>query len=113
MMLNVNTTLHDYLSLLGYLFLCHGKTSRAITILEALIALQPENPQAHRSLAYAFLIAGDHQRTLHELEHVTSSGPVDTHDQILRIRALWGLERYAEARQMIGELNGKLRNVDV
>lgn len=109
---NVNPAVHDYLSLLGYLFLRHGKTLRAITMFEALIVLRPGDHQAHRSLAYAFLVVGDHQRSLDELDRASSLGPANAHDQLLRIRALWGLERHAEARNMIRELNGRLRNVN-
>ena len=108
----MNATVHDYLSLLGYLLLRHGKTSRAISILEALLALQPGNLWARRTLAYAFLEDGRHEQCLQELDLVAASGTTEASDQLLRSRALWALNRQQEAREIIRTMNGNLRNLD-
>jgi len=109
----VNPTTLEYLSMLAYVLLRHGKTSRAIAILEALLTLQPGNSRARRSLAYAFLATGEHQKSLRELDHVTLAGAAGPHDLLLRIRALWGLDRQDEAREILERMNGRLRDSHV
>ena len=41
----------DFLSILGYLYLAHGKCEKAVAVFEALGVLQPGEPRVEASLA--------------------------------------------------------------
>lgn len=104
----MNENVSDYLSLLGYVLLRSGKHARAVVILEALLALEPQNHWARRTLAYGYLACGEYERSLAELDLLAASS--QEHELLIRVRALWGLERFDEARDIVRQLNGKLRN---
>ena len=81
--------------------------SQAITLLELLQALQPDNQQALRMLAYAYLLAAQYQQVL---ETATTLERMDqTNDEqiayldLLRARALWGLGKIEESKDRFQE----------
>ncbi len=76
--------------------------SQAITLLELLNALQPDNQQALRMLAYAYLLAARYRRVL---ETATQLAQMDETNKeqiaylsLLRARALWGAGKTEESK---------------
>ena len=94
---NVNWLLssaHSYLS--------QNMASQAITLLELLDALQPNNRQALRMLAYAYLLAARYEQVL-ETATTLEQFKQDDDEQaaylsLLRARALWGLGETEESK---------------
>ena len=75
---------------------------QAITLLELLRALQPNNQQALRMLVYAYLLSARHQQVL-ETATILEQLDQNNHEQLaylslLRSRALWGLGKTEEAK---------------
>ena len=75
-------------------YLGQSMAPQAITLLELLCALQPDNQQALRMLVYAYLLAARYQRVL---ETATLLAQLDQTNReqlaylsLLRARALWG-----------------------
>jgi hypothetical protein len=100
----------EFLSLLGYLYLCHGQAARAIAALEAVRIYRRDDPQLVRSLAYAYLSA---ERFADCLSCIDSSPmAADRGLQLIRSRALWGLGRHDEARRGVASITGGLRGQD-
>ena len=76
--------------------------SQAITLLELLNTLQPDNQQALRMLAYAYLLAARYRRVV-ETATVLERLDQTNHEQLaylrlLRARALWGLGKIEESK---------------
>ena len=86
----------DILSALGFFFLEHDQPDKALTLLEALRTVFPEDPGIAKSRGYAYLQAGRPQDAL-AAAAATSAGQ-DSAGHLLRGKALWGLGRVAEAR---------------
>lgn len=93
---NVNWLLssaHSYLS--------QNMASQAITLLELLDALQPNNRQALRMLAYAYLLAARYEqvlKTVTTLEQFKQDDEQTAYLSLLRARALWGLGETEESK---------------
>ena len=100
----------EYLALLGYLYLRHGKVAAATTILEGLAVVAPGNAWVRAVLAYAYLLEGDFQKCLEQLDR-TSRSKRSNAEQVMRIRALCGLGRRDEARRLLEQLQGRLRDI--
>ena len=109
----MNSDSKDVLSLLGYLFLRHGKAEKAITALEALSVTDANSPWVQRSLAYAYLKNGNFEQSLDQVSKYLDSNSADRGAELIRSRALWGLGRHEEARQLIQRMSGQLRATDV
>jgi len=81
------STAHSYLG--------QNMAAPAITLLELLNALQPNNQQALRMLAYGYLLAAQFHKVLEAtaaLESLNQSDAEQTaYVHLLRARALWGL----------------------
>ena len=90
----------DFLSLLSYLLLRHGRPEKATHLLQSLKIMRPNDAWTNRSLAYALLLSGDYQGCLHHLDRIALTLPEDTEMRLIRSRALWGLGREDEAKQM-------------
>ena len=87
----------DILSALGFFFLEHDQPDKALTLLEALRTVFPEDPSIAKSVSYAYLQAGRPQDAL-AAAGATSAEQQDGACHLLRGKALWGLGRVAEAR---------------
>ena len=108
----MNSESKDVLSLLGYLFLRHGKPQKAIAALEALEVADAGRPWVQRSLAYAYLQNGDFENSLAQVSKFLDHDREDHGALLIRSRALWGLGRHDEARKLIQQMSGQLRATD-
>lgn len=91
----------DILSALGFFFLEHDQPDKALTLLEALRTVFPEDPSIAKSVSYAYLQVGRPQDAL-DAAGPTSAGQ-DGACHLLRGKALWGLGRVAEARACLDQ----------
>ncbi|MBC6414227.1 MAG: hypothetical protein GDA45_05030 [Chromatiales bacterium] len=86
----------------AYSYLAQNMASQAITILELLNALQPNNQQALRMLAYAYLMAERYQSVIEAAANLERLIQVDDEQVayllLLRTRALWGLGKGEESQ---------------
>lgn len=98
----------EYLALQAWLHLSHNRVEESIVILEGMALLLPADLWVHRTLAYAYLCDQQFSRCLEHLDrHVRSQA--QRADRLMRLRALWGLGRHSEARQMLADLQGRLK----
>ena len=67
----------DFLSLLGYVFLEHGQGEKAVTVFEALLALDPKDVATSRRLALAYLTSDRHADCLRHCDGHMDRFPVD------------------------------------
>jgi tetratricopeptide (TPR) repeat protein len=90
----------DALRLLGYLLLRQGHVPDAIAVFRGLLALDPDDRHAHRSLIYAYLAADEAERALEVASSYTPRPhePLAATVHLLRAQALWRLDRPKEAR---------------
>jgi tetratricopeptide (TPR) repeat protein len=97
----------DALSVLGYVFFQHHQSDKALILFKALNVLFPQDTHIRLSLAYAYLINGGYARALELAEHSdTESKTVP--GALIKIRALWALNRKDEARQQFQNgMNGQ------
>ena len=83
-------------------YLGQKMASQAITLLELLHALCPDNQQALRMLVYAYLLAAQYEQVLETATVLEGLNKIDEEQiaylSLLRSRALWGLGN-AEASQ--------------
>ena len=88
------STAHSYLG--------QNMAPQAITLLELLHALSPENQQALRMLVYAYLLAAQYKQALETATTLEQLNKTDEEQiayiSLLRSRALWGIGK-AEASQ--------------
>lgn len=101
----------EYLSLLSFLYLRHGRVTEATTILEGLTAIAPTDSSARAMLAYAYLQNRDFENCLEQLNRMSRSKRSSS-ETLIRIRALHGLGRREEARSLLAQLKGRLRGTD-
>lgn len=85
------------MELLAHALLQNGRPAKAVTLLEALDVIQPEQPQTLRALAVALLRAGHPQDALNTLDRLALAGGVDATFHLLRSQALGSLQRTPEA----------------
>lgn len=103
----------DALRLLGYILLRQKRPRDAIAVFRGLLAIDPGDRHAHRSLIYGYLAAGEPE---HALEVAASYTPrprerLAATIHLLRAQALWRLGRADEAREALHRFND-LREVD-
>lgn len=88
-------------------YLGQNMTSQAIILLELLNALQPENQQALRMLAYAYLLAARYQEVLEVVSVLAPMNPDDGEQtaflNLLRSRALWSLGETEKSKAQFGK----------
>lgn len=101
----------EYLSLLSFLYLRHGRTAEATTILEGLTVIAPTDSSIRAMLAYAYLLGHEYESCLEQLNRMSRSKR-STSETLIRIRALHGLGRREEARSLLTQLKGRLRGAD-
>ena len=93
----------DALCVLGYSFIQHRQTDKALTLFEALHALLPDDPHVQKSLSYVYLTAQRYSEALETAErweqgdNSGDSAPIF----LIQSQALWGLDRAEEARQRL------------
>ena len=85
----------EFLSILAFIHLRHGKAGPAIPLLEALQCLKPKDRHVARSLAYAYLIDGNYATCLKIVEALlTSVNEVEAAGlNLIRRRAQHGLAK--------------------
>ena len=108
------TDLHKQtLSLLAYLFLRHDRLDHAAILYQALHRLYPEDAVYAASLAYVRLEQGDHAGALDMVVSAgrLASGPLASGLELIRARALHGLDQKDEAwkamRRIIIDAGGR------
>ena len=91
----------DVLRVLGYFYLRQGHPEKALVIFRALLALDPRDDHARRSLAFTHLAIGEFETALDLAESYVpeASEPFAAAVHVIRARALWHLGRQDEARQ--------------
>lgn len=98
----VNEAYVNWILSTAYSYLGQNMASQAITLLELLRALQPDNQQALRMLAYAYLLAARYQRVLETatiLERLNQTNREQiAYLSLLRARALWGGGKTEESK---------------
>lgn len=97
----------EYLATQAWMHLAYGRASESIAILEALCVLAPQHAWARRTLAYAYLRNGEHEKCIEQLNRCLTTRNSRT-DRLLRIRALWGVGKRDEARLLLKKLRGRL-----
>lgn len=106
----MNHSEREFLSILGYFMLRNGKAEKAMIIFRALNELFPGDPHLLKSLSYACIMSGEHQKGLHFAEKFLGSAS-EAEDiemgTILKSKSLWGLGREAEARDTLKRIIGK------
>lgn len=99
---NIDKVYINWLLSTAYSYLAQNMASQAIIILELLDALQPNNQQALRMLAYAYLLAARYQQvieTIATLEQLHQSNDEQSaYLCLLRARALWGLGKSEQSK---------------
>lgn len=78
----------DFLWLLAYFYLFHGRPAKAAALYAVLDVLEPGNPVVMKSLAAALLESGQHERSLAVLDRLSALGEDDDSALLLRARAL-------------------------
>ena len=82
-----------------------------MTIFEGLAVVKPGDGYVRTVLAYTYLCGREYQKCLEQLDRTIRSKR-STAEHILRIRALCGLGRRDEARRLLNQLDGRLRESD-
>lgn len=92
------------LLVLGYLFLRMGHFERAKKLYAALLALNPDDNWAHRSMAAALVALGDGSGALTHIDKALGTAPLSSRDNalyLLKARALWRTGRSDEAKNAV------------
>ena len=85
----------EFLSVLAYIHLRHGRSGPAVPLLEALRCMQPENTHHAYSLAYAYLLEHEYEKCLRltEILMKTPLNGIARSLDLIRRRAQLGLGR--------------------
>jgi tetratricopeptide (TPR) repeat protein len=89
------------LQMLADVYLEQGQTDKALTLLEALAVLAPQEPGVFRALGYACLRDGRYAAALaatDALLRLDPAMPANAPVLLIRARALWALGRGGEAQ---------------
>lgn len=92
----------DFLAMLGYVYLQHGDAANACVVLEVVRLSRPHDREVARALAYALLQVERFQECLDLTDFLLagSGREESTLVWLLRCRALLGLGRCEEAREL-------------
>lgn len=94
----------EALRVLADIYLDQGQIDRAVTLLNALAVLAPDDAGALRALGYALLLAGRHEDALaatDALLRLDGAMPANAPTLLIRGKALWALGRVAEAQDSL------------
>lgn len=94
----------DALCLLGYSFIQHRQGEKARLLFTALTTLFPQDIPIKLSLGYACLMTEHYAQALEtagSCQPTSVSGADNTPVDLIKIQALWGLDRKDEARRLL------------
>lgn len=94
----------EALRVLADIYLDQGQIDRAVTLLNALAVLAPNDAGAFRALSYALLLAGRYEDALaatDTLLRLDGTMPANAPTLLIRGKALWALGRIAEAQESL------------
>ncbi len=105
----MQTPSSEFLSVLGFLYLQHGKARKAATVFETLQILQPNDLKVGQSLAYALVLTEKFDQALELADRwiakTSDSQPEWKTLKIIRSRALFGLGREHDAVSSMKSFN--------
>lgn len=78
----------DFLWVLAYFYLFHGRPAKAAALYAVLDVLAPGDPVVTKSLATALLESGQYDKSLAVLDRLAALGEADESVLLLRARAL-------------------------
>lgn len=78
-------------------------------LLEGLSVLTPGDSWVNRTLSYAYLRNDQYQECLDQLQRCLQTQNSRT-SKLIKVRALWGLGQHEEARRLLKQMGGKLRD---
>jgi tetratricopeptide (TPR) repeat protein len=90
----------DFLFVLGFIYLSHGQSKKAVAILEAVRAYRPDDIRVAACLSYAYLLQGQFEQCLRETQRRPAphaDAEMSHSITLMQCRALWGLGRREEA----------------
>lgn len=87
----------EFMDLLAYIYLQHGRPDKAAVLLIARNLLVPDDPRVLLSLALAQVRAAKPTQALQTLERLALLGAMDASFHLVRAQALQALEQSAEA----------------
>ena len=87
----------EFMDLLAYIYLRHGRPDKAAVLLNARNLLVPDDPRALLSLALAQVRAAKPTKALQTLERLAMLGAMSASFHLVRAQALQALEQSAEA----------------
>lgn len=92
----------DFLAVIGYVYLQHGDAANAASVLEPVCQARPHDRGAARMLAYAYLQTKQFRKCLELTDYLLSGhgSQEPLHVWLFRCRALYGLGRCDEAREL-------------
>lgn len=101
----------DFLVVVGYVCVQHGRAEQAADVLEAVLVARPHDRDAIRLLAYAYLEMTRFQECLDLTDYLLGG-----HGQeepafvwLIRARALYGLGHHEQARELWNQSRRKVR----
>ena len=90
----------EFLQLLAYQFLCHGKLEKASTVISVLKALYPNDSHVLITDSYVQSKQGNPEKALHSAEsalRASDRGKTKTFAHFLKGKALWKLGKKEDA----------------
>ena len=91
----MNEEQQEFLAIMAYVQLRHGKAEPAAPLLEALQCLRPDDRCTARSLAYAYLLCGRYSECL-KITKKMIDDPDDETIHLIHRRATYGLQNKSE-----------------
>ncbi len=97
----------ESLLLLSTLFVLHEKTAKALTLLEGLYELAPQDPRILRLLVHVLIAEKHFEQGLEKIRELfdVSRNTMSSEDTLCTLRlqasALWNLNRHEEARAIL------------
>lgn len=84
----------------------HNQTTEALALYQQVLAKDPKNPTALRGKAEILNWKGHYQEARLAAEQAHQAAPSDTGAKLELARAYVGLQKFAEARQAVADVNG-------
>lgn len=95
----------DFLLVLLYLYLQHGKHEKARKVLDILRNFYPDDPHIIRCSGYLLFEEGKSEEALKEANRVLEFNDANVHDKafglLLKSRAYWNLDKKSEAEKCL------------
>lgn len=105
----MNSEQRDFLYLLGYGYLVHGKISKALVLLQALLVVHDSDCKVLQAIAYCLLSMKRYEEAMEMAERaiIFSNREELSLTLLLKARALLHLGRKEEGRAIMTSLRGK------